>query len=89
MPVLSRRRLLAMAIPTVVLLLLPAYLHAYKLSGASDAPTLLPGDTAIVIHAYWITLPYSGIRVLHVSRPKRGDLVLVRRPDSPPPPSSA
>lgn len=65
-------------------LTLPAYLRAYSLSGASDAPTLLYGDQAIVNQAaYWVKLPYSDVRLLHVSRPKRGDLVLVQRPDNP------
>jgi signal peptidase I len=63
---------------------LPAYLKAYTLSGSSDAPTLLSGDTALVNQAaYWINVPYTQTRLIHISHPKRGDLVQVQRPDSP------
>jgi signal peptidase I len=42
------------------------------------------GDQAIVNQAaHWIDVPYTGVRLLHASRPKRGDLVLIRRPDQP------
>jgi signal peptidase I len=68
----------------VAVLLLPAYLKAYTLSGGSDAPTLLLGDKAVVNQAaYWINVPYTQTRLIRNSHPKRGDLVLVQRPDSP------
>jgi hypothetical protein len=51
MSIPARRRLVIISISTVVLLILPAYLRAYTLSGPSDAPTLLLGDTAIVNEA--------------------------------------
>jgi len=83
MPV-PTRRLLAIAIPLVVLTIVPAYLRAYTLSGASDAPTLLLGDTAVVNQAaFWLKLPYTQVRLLRVAQPKRGDLVQILRPDRP------
>jgi signal peptidase I len=66
----------------VVIVLLPAYLRAYSVSGSSDAPTLLRGDKVIVNQAaYWLKLPYTQFKLFRISRPKRGDLVQVRRPD--------
>jgi signal peptidase I len=80
------RRVILLTLSALVLLILPAYLRAYSVSGSSDAPTLLVGDKAIVNQAaYWINLPYTKIRLLHISRPKRGDLVQVLRPDRPDP----
>ncbi len=68
----------------VILLALPSYLRAYNLSGGSDAPTLLYGDTAIVNHAaFWISAPYTNLRLIHIGKPHRGDLILVQRPDNP------
>jgi signal peptidase I len=73
-----------MTLVAVAVALLPAYLRAYSLSGPSDAPTLLLGDTAVVNHAaYSVKFPYTQIKLVHVSRPKRGDVVLVLRPDQP------
>jgi len=80
----KRRYLFLLTLAAAAVLILPAYLRAYTVSGASDAPTLLLGDTAIVNRAaYWVQLPYSRIRLFRVSRPKRGDLVQVLRPDRP------
>ena len=77
------RRLVILA-SAALFLILPAYLRAYSLSGASAAPTVLLGDQLIVNQAaYWVKLPYADVRLLHVSRPKRGDLVLMQRPDNP------
>jgi signal peptidase I len=86
MPKLTKRRLLALALLAVVVLLLPAYIRAYSLAGASDAPTLLYGDKVLVNQAaYWVKLPYTQVRFLHISDPRRGDMVLVRGPDLPVP----
>src|SRR5271157_3258862 len=77
------RRLVILA-SAALFLILPGYLRAYSLSGTSGAPTLLLGDQAIVNQAaYWVRLPYVDMRLLQVSRPRRGDLVLVQRPDDP------
>jgi signal peptidase I len=84
MPMPNWRRIVLLTLSTAAVLLLPVYLRAYSVSGSSDAPTLLLGDTAIVNQAaYWVNIPFSQIRLLHVSRPKRGDLVQVLRPDRP------
>jgi len=46
----------------VGLSLVPAYLHAYSLSGPSDIPTVLLGDKVIVNSAaYQLKLPYSNV----------------------------
>ena len=81
---MKRRRIVVVALVALAVLVLPAYLRAYTLSGASDAPTLLYGDTAIVNQAaYWVKLPYSPVKLVHISHPKRWDLVQVMRPDRP------
>ena len=78
------RRTLVIAIPVLFAATAPAYLRAYMLSGISDAPTLLLGDTAVVNQAaYWVTFPYPQIRLFQIAQPKRGDLVQVLRPDRP------
>jgi signal peptidase I len=77
----AKRRLILLTVVAVVVVLVPAYLHAYVLSGASDAPTLLLGDKVIVNQgAYWLKLPYTQIRLFHVSLPRRGDLALAKAP---------
>jgi signal peptidase I len=82
MPILTRRGILLLILVSSVVLILPAYLRAYTLSGPSDAPTLLLGDTAIVNRAaYRVDLPYTRVQLARVSHPKRGDLVQVLSPD--------
>jgi signal peptidase I len=84
MPKLGKRRLILLSLLAAVIFVLPAYLRAYSLSGVSDAPTLLLGDKVLVNQAaYWIKLPYTGVKLFQVSRPRRGDMVLVRVPDLP------
>lgn len=59
--------------------LIPAYLHAYVLSGPSDIPTVLLGDKVIVNYAaYELKLPYSDIALFRTGQPKRGDFVLLQ-----------
>jgi signal peptidase I len=66
----------------VVLGLLPAYIHAYTLSGPSDAPTLLLGDQVWVMRgAYDIRIPYSDRVLLTRRQPSLGDLVQVASPE--------
>jgi signal peptidase I len=58
--------------------LVPAYLHAYTLSGPSDIPTVLMGDKVIVNRAaYKVCLPYSDVTLFRSGSPKRGDFVLL------------
>jgi signal peptidase I len=78
------RRLLAIAVPFGVLAIAPAYVHAYKLTGSSDAPTLLLGDLAVVNQAaFRLKAPYTQKDLRRVAQPKRGDLVQILRPDRP------
>jgi signal peptidase I len=59
--------------------LLPAYSRAYKLTGPSDIPTVLLGDTVIVNRvAYVLQLPYTDVTISRTGSPKRGDLALMR-----------
>jgi len=79
-PSLTRRHLILLAV--LVITLLPAYLRAYSLNGTSDAPTLLVGDKVLVNQAaYWIKVPYTRIKLLHLSHPRRGEMVLIRAPE--------
>ena len=64
--------------------LVPAYLHAYTLSGPSDIPTVLLGDKLIVNNAaYRLKLPYSTVTLFRTALPKRGDFVLLHVPNNP------
>jgi signal peptidase I len=67
----------------VGLSLVPAYLHAYSLSGPSDIPTVLLGDKVIVNSAaYQLKLPYSNVTLFRTALPKRGDFVLLHIPNN-------
>jgi signal peptidase I len=57
----------------------PSYVRAYRVAGASDAPTYLTGDLALAYKAaYDVRLPYTGLVLLSHSDPERGDVVLFR-----------
>lgn len=74
-----KRHFRTLLISAIVLSVLPAYLRAISLSGASEAPTLLLGDTTIVNEAaYSVRLPYSKVKLLRIGSPKRGDMVQLR-----------
>jgi signal peptidase I len=61
--------------------LVPSYVRAYRVAGASDAPSYLVGDRILVNKAaYDIRLPYSGVVVVSHSEPDLGDVVLYRSP---------
>jgi signal peptidase I len=69
------------AFVVTVLIVIPAYLRAYNLSGASAAPSILLGDKLIVNRAaYHLTMPYSRVQLFRISSPRRGDLVQVDDP---------
>jgi signal peptidase I len=73
-----KRKLVIVVFVLVGLGVAPAYLHAYKLAGPSDIPTLLLGDKVIVNNAaYGVNLPYSNVRLFRSGSPRRGDLVLL------------
>ena len=66
----------------VAFALLPAYVQAYTLSGASDAPTLLLGDWVWVNRAaYDLRIPYSDRVLWSRTGPALGDMVLVENPE--------
>ena len=76
---LLKRYLRAVLLALTGLSLVPAYLRAYSIAGASDAPTALLRDTIIVNKAaYTVRLPYSNVKLLRIGSPKRGDMVQVR-----------
>jgi signal peptidase I len=59
--------------------LVPAYLHAYTIAGASEIPTVLLGDKIIVSNfAYCLKLPYSNTKLFQTGPPQRGDFVYLR-----------
>src|ERR1700730_12902383 len=66
---------------SIVLSMVPAYLHAFSMSGASEVPTILLRDTLIVnTAAYQLRLPYSNVKLFRTGSPKRGDMVQLRFP---------
>jgi signal peptidase I len=63
------------------LAILPSYVWAYSLSGASETPTIVPGDTFIVNRAaYCLRLPFSRVTLLNFDSPRRGDIVQAQLP---------
>jgi|SRR5579872_1561884 len=79
-----RKHLRWILIAMAVLALIPAYLHAYVLSGGSDIPTVLYGDRVIVnTAAYELKLPYLNVALFRTGHPKRGDFVLLRLKNHP------
>lgn len=65
----------------VLLCVLPSYLWPYAIAGASAAPTILMGDTFIVNRAaYDFRLPYLPVNLLHLRKPRRGDIVQASLP---------
>jgi signal peptidase I len=78
-----RRLLFAAALLVISLMILPAYVGAYNLSGTSGAPTLLLGDRVWVNRAaYDIRFPYSDRVLVNRAGPAIGDLVQVESPDN-------
>jgi len=78
------KRYVALLLLGVGLSVVPAYLHAYRIGGASGIPTVLVGDTIIVNNAaYSVRLPYATTRIFRASTPKRGDLVCLQILDNP------
>jgi len=76
-----KRHMRIMLLVGVLLAILPSYLWLYSLTGASEAPTILLGDTFIVNRAaYDLRAPYSRITLFHTGSPRRGDIVQARLP---------
>src|SRR5215469_2467932 len=79
-----RRRLVTAALLLAALALLPSYVWAYKLSGASESPTITIDGTFLVNKAAFdVRLPYSQTVILRVASPRRGDIVVFRHPRLP------
>jgi signal peptidase I len=79
-----KRRVLAFLIVAAGLGLVPAYMRAYVLTGASEIPTILVGDKFVVnTAAYSLKLPYSRTRLFRTGLPKRGDFVYLYLPKKP------
>ncbi|MGO9096725.1 MAG: S26 family signal peptidase [Bryobacteraceae bacterium] len=78
-----KRRLRWFLLVLAALGLLPAYLRAYKISGASEIPTVLLGDQIIVNHAaYAFNAPYTSTRLFRTGSAKRGDFVFLQLPNN-------
>ena len=64
--------------------LVPSYLRAYKITGGSEVPTVLVGDTIVVNNAaYRLNLPYTRVKLFRTGAPRRGDFVFLHLPDRP------
>lgn len=76
-----KRHLKALGIIAAALAITPSYLWPYKLTGASEAPSILVGDTFLVNRAaYDLRVMYTGHVLLHVGAPRRGDIVQAELP---------
>ncbi|MGA3027908.1 MAG: signal peptidase I [Bryobacteraceae bacterium] len=79
-----KRHVFALLLVLAGLGLAPAYLHAYKIGGASAVPTVLVGDKILVnCAAYSLKAPYSSATLFRTGSPRRGDLVFLRLPNEP------
>jgi signal peptidase I len=82
MPRRLKRHLLPILLAAAAIAVLPGYVRAYKLTGASAAPTILMGDTVFVNRvAYDLRLPYSTRALVRLGSPRRGDLVQADLPE--------
>lgn len=78
---LLKRHFKALGIIAAALAVTPSYLWPYKLTGASEAPSILVGDTFLVNRAaYDLRVMYTGHVLLHIGAPRRGDIVLAELP---------
>jgi len=84
MRTVPKRRLGVVLLLLIGLAVLPSYVWAFKLTGASAAPTIGIGGSFLVNRAaYSLRLPYSGVTLVRTGSPKRGDIVLFRHPSLP------
>jgi signal peptidase I len=71
----------AILLIAIGLAILPSYLWAYRVTGASAAPTILLGDTFVANRAaYDLRLPYSRITLFRTGSLRRGDMVQAQLP---------
>jgi signal peptidase I len=79
----ARRWVWIVVAAAVVVALIPSYVRAYRVAGASDAPSYFPGDRVLINKAaYDIRLPYTDLVVVSHADPEVGDMVLYRSPGS-------
>ncbi|HYK87632.1 MAG TPA: signal peptidase I [Acidobacteriota bacterium] len=79
-----KKHILAFLLLLGALSLVPAYVRAYNIIGASEIPTVLLGDKIIVNNAaYVVRAPYSSTKLFRTGAPKRGDFVFLRLPNNP------
>jgi len=68
----------------IVLLLRSFLVEPFRIPSGSMMPTLLVGDFILVNkYAYGIRLPVSHTKIIEVSEPQRGDIVVFRFPNDP------
>ena len=80
----SRKYVVALLLVLAGFGLVPAYLHAYTISGASEIPNVLLGDKIVVNNAaYILRAPYSNTKLFRTGSPKRGDFVYLHLPNYP------
>jgi signal peptidase I len=86
LPRLGRKTLWTVGLLTAVVALAPSYVRAYKLTGSSDAPTLMLGDVVLVnLASYDVRFPYTDAVLFSRAKPRPGELVLVQWPGDPAP----
>jgi len=74
------------ALPLAVMLLLlgaarDTLANHYQVPSGSMQPTLQPGDHVVVdMRAYGLRLPFTGIRLLDIGHPQRGDVAVFDSP---------
>jgi signal peptidase I len=70
-----------LAVLAGALLLRAAVAETFTVTGGSMAPTLLEGDVLAVSRlAYGLKLPFTGLTLLPLASPRRGDVVVFRDP---------
>jgi len=76
------RRNLRWTVPALlVLLIVPAYVRAYRVHGPSEAPSYVWGEIILVNRAaYDLRLPYTRLTLLSHGDPRPGDVILIRSP---------
>ena len=75
----------AIVIAIVLALFIRAFVvQAFKIPSGSMKDTLLIGDHILVNKfIYGVTLPFVGTRIIPVSDPQRGDIIVFRYPEDP------
>jgi len=84
MPVLAEYAKSFFPIILIVLLLRSFLVEPFKIPSGSMMPTLLIGDLILVNKfTYGIRLPVINKKIIDISEPKRGDVVVFRYPENP------